>query len=41
VSDALRHFKQVMETGDIVVSDATVRRGMHPAQPDPRARESR
>jgi uncharacterized membrane protein len=41
VSDDLRHFKQVMETGDIVVSDATVRRGMHPAQPDPRARESR
>ncbi len=31
--DDLRHFKQVMELGEIVVSDATVKRGMHPAQP--------
>ena len=34
VADDLRHFKQVMETGEIVVSDATKRRGPHPAQPD-------
>ena len=34
VMDDLRHFKQVMETGEIVLSDATKQRGMHPAQPD-------
>ena len=34
VQDDLRHFKQVMELGEIVVSDATKQRGMHPAQPD-------
>jgi uncharacterized membrane protein len=34
VQDDLRHFKQVMETGEIVVSDATKQRGPHPAQPD-------
>ena len=34
VADDLRHFKQVMETGEIVLSDATKQRGMHPAQPD-------
>ena len=33
VQDDLRHFKQVMEIGEIVVSDATVKRGPHPAQP--------
>ncbi|HEX5580384.1 MAG TPA: SRPBCC family protein, partial [Gemmatimonadaceae bacterium] len=33
VEEDLRRFKQVMETGDIVVSDATVDRGPHPAQP--------
>ena len=33
VQDDLRHFKQVMELGEIVVSDATVKRGPHPAQP--------
>ncbi len=33
VEEDLRRFKQVMETGDIVVSDATVERGAHPAQP--------
>ncbi len=32
--DDLRHFKQVLELGEIVVSDATKRRGMHPARPD-------
>ena len=35
VMDDLRHFKQVMETGEIVFSDATKQRGPHPAQPDP------
>jgi uncharacterized membrane protein len=34
IQDDLRHFKQVMETGDIVVSDATKQRGPHPARPD-------
>ena len=33
-TDDLRHFKQVMETGEIVLSDATKQRGMHPAQPN-------
>ena len=33
IQDDLRHFKQVMEIGEIVVSDASVRRGPHPAQP--------
>ena len=34
VQDDLRHFKQVLETGEIVVSDATKERGPHPAKPD-------
>lgn len=34
VQDDLRHLKQVMETGDIVVSDATKDRGPHAARPD-------
>ena len=34
VQDDLRHFKQVMEIGEIVFSDATKQRGPHPAQPD-------
>ncbi|MDB4878740.1 MAG: cyclase/dehydrase [Gemmatimonadetes bacterium] len=34
VQDDLRHFKQVLETGDIVLSDATKQRGPHPAQPN-------
>jgi uncharacterized membrane protein len=34
VYDDLRHFKQVMETGEIVLSDATKQRGPHPARPD-------
>lgn len=29
----LRRFKQVMETGALVHSDASIHRGMHPAQP--------
>jgi uncharacterized membrane protein len=34
VKGDLRRFKQVMETGEIVLSDATKQRGMHPAKPD-------
>jgi len=34
VQDDLRHFKQIMEIGEIVVSDATKQRGPHPAMPD-------
>jgi uncharacterized membrane protein len=34
VQDDLRHFKQVMETGEIVLSDATKQRGPHPARPN-------
>ena len=33
VRDDLRHFKQVMETGEIVKSDASIHTGMHPGQP--------
>ena len=33
VQDDLRHLKQVLETGDIVLSDATKERGPHPAHP--------
>jgi uncharacterized membrane protein len=33
VADDLRRFKQVLETGEVVYSDASVHRGMHPAQP--------
>jgi uncharacterized membrane protein len=34
VADDLRHFKQVMETGEIVLSDSTKQRGPHPAKPN-------
>jgi uncharacterized membrane protein len=33
VADDLHHFKQVMETGSIVLSDATAHDGPHPARP--------
>lgn len=33
VKDDLRHFKQIMEVGEIVVSDATYHGKPHPAQP--------
>jgi uncharacterized membrane protein len=33
VKGDLRRFKQVMETGEIVHSDASIHRGLHPAQP--------
>lgn len=36
VRDDLRHFKQVMETGEIVRSDASIHTGMHAAQPSRR-----
>jgi uncharacterized membrane protein len=29
----LRGFKQMMEVGEVVKSDASIHRGMHPAQP--------
>jgi uncharacterized membrane protein len=34
----LRRFKQVVETGEVLHSDASIHRGMHPARP-PRERE--
>jgi uncharacterized membrane protein len=35
VQDDLRSFKQVMEVGEIILSDSTVRKGMpHPSQPE-------
>jgi uncharacterized membrane protein len=33
VQDDLRAFKQMMETGEVLVSDATARPGPHPGQP--------
>jgi uncharacterized membrane protein len=33
VDDDLRAFKQVLETGEVAKSDASIHRGMHPAQP--------
>jgi uncharacterized membrane protein len=33
VQDDLRHFKQVMEIGEVLLSDATKERGPHPAKP--------
>ena len=33
IADDLRRFKQVMETGEVMLSDATVTDGPHPAQP--------
>lgn len=37
VEDDLRAFKQVMETGEIARSDASIHRGMHPARPEAKA----
>ena len=34
VQDSLRQFKQVMEFGEVLLSDATKQRGPHPAQPN-------
>jgi uncharacterized membrane protein len=36
VADDLRAFKQVLETGEVVKSDASIHRGMHVAQPPSR-----
>jgi len=33
LDDDLRRFKQIMETGEVVKSDASIHRKMHPAQP--------
>jgi uncharacterized membrane protein len=33
IEDDLRRFKQIMEVGEVVHSDASIHRGMHPAQP--------
>jgi uncharacterized membrane protein len=33
LDDDLRRFKQIMETGEVVKSDSSIHRGMHPAQP--------
>jgi len=36
VAADLRRFKQVLETGEVIYSDASLHRGMHPAQPPER-----
>ena len=36
VKDDLRNFKQVMELGEVLLSDASKYKGPHPAQPDPK-----
>ncbi|MGI9075193.1 MAG: SRPBCC family protein [Bryobacteraceae bacterium] len=36
VDDDLRAFKQVLETGEVAKSDASIHRGMHAAQPPSR-----
>jgi uncharacterized membrane protein len=43
VKSDLRRLKQVLETGEVVHSDASIHRGLHPAQPsgDSGAREAR
>lgn len=38
--DDLRAFKQVMEIGEVLVSDATRERGPHPARPDAREEQT-
>ena len=40
VEGDLRRFKQVLECGDVVRSDASVHRGMHAAQPGGAGREA-
>jgi len=34
VDDDVRKFKQIIETGDVAKSEASIHTGMHPAQPD-------
>jgi uncharacterized membrane protein len=36
IENDLRRFKQIMETGEVVQSDASIHRGMHPARPSER-----
>lgn len=36
IDDDLRAFKQVLETGEVAKSDASIHRGMHPGQPPSR-----
>jgi uncharacterized membrane protein len=36
IEDDVRAFKQVLETGEVIQSDASIHRGMHPAQPPAR-----
>lgn len=33
IAGDLRRFKQVLETGEVVHSDASIHEGMHPARP--------
>jgi uncharacterized membrane protein len=35
VSEDLRRFKQVLEVGEVIESEASIHPGMHPAQPEP------
>jgi len=38
LADDLRAFKQVIETGEVLQSDASIHTGMHAAQPSPEPR---
>ena len=40
IQDDLRAFKQLLETGEITQSDASIHRGMHPAQPSRNPRKA-
>jgi hypothetical protein len=33
IAGDLRRFKQVIETGEVLHSDASIHRGLHPARP--------
>jgi len=35
ITGDMRRFKQIVETGEVVVADASSVRGMHAAQPSP------
>ena len=39
VASDLRRLKQVIETGEVIRSDASIHRGMHPAQPSKTTRQ--
>jgi uncharacterized membrane protein len=36
IENDLRRLKQILEVGEIVCSDASAHRGLHPARPEPR-----